>query len=1031
MDVTRAAIEKNRITLVALLVITAGGISAYMSLPRAEDPGFVIRTAVVLTYFPGASPERVEMLVSEKLEKAIQEIPELDFVESQSKTGISIIKVNIQERYKKMRPIWDSLRRKVDRARPDLPDEVIGPFVNDEFGDVFGIILTLTGDGYTYAELKDVATTVRDLLLLIDDVGKADIYGAQEERVFVEYNNARLAELGLSPLQLKQILENRNILIPGGDINTGVERIVLEPSGNFESVEDLRRTVINLPGRTELLYLEDLANIHRGYIDPPRTKMTSSGTPCLGLAISMREGGNIIDLGEKVKPMVARLQSMYPIGLEFDIVAFQPEVVDRKISQFIGNVQQAVGIVLGVMLVMLGLRTGLVVVTLIPVAMIMSLLVMSIFDIGLNQISLGALIIALGMLVDNAIVMVESIMVQMGAGKKAVEAAVVSAAELRIPLLTSSLTTAAAFLPIYLAESTTGEYTNPLFKVVTITLLCSWILALTMTPLLCVLFLKVKAKAENSSYNSRFYKSYRGLLLGLLRHPLPAMGAVVVVLFVALIGFRYVPFIFFPPSDTAMFTAELELPTGTAIERSEAVIREIDQFVQSELVANKERTEGVTNWSTYVGQGGPRFLLSYSPEQPRAEYSYMILNATSRGAIPGLIEELEAFCLEGFPDLQTTIKPLALGPIIKHPVELRISGEDSDVLFAIVDQVKSRLTSIQGTKNIGDDWGPRAKKLVVRVNGPRARRSGVTNQDIAISLQTVLTGFDTTDYREGDEIIPITLRSVAADRQDIGKLESLNVYSQLTGRSVSLKQVADIEVVWQPAKIFRRNRLKTVTVYSETMVGVTAMEIYGGVVPWLEEEQKKWDIGYFYELGGEAETSVKSNKSIMDKLPIGGLIILLLLVGQFNSIRLTFIILLTIPLAVIGVVFGLLVANSYFGFMTLLGIISLAGIVINNAIVLLDRIRIEKEVNGLEPRQAVIEAAQRRLRPILLTAMTTIGGLIPLWLGGGPMWEPMAIAIIFGLLFATVLTLGVVPVLYSILFRIRFQDFHYGNVTVP
>ena len=1026
MDITRSAIEKNRITFVALLVVLAAGAGAYLRMPRAEDPGFIVRTALVTTMFPGASPERVELLVTDKLEKVIQEIPELDNVKSQSKTGMSVITVNIQERYTDMRPIWDDLRRKVERARSDLPDGIIGPTVNDEFGDVFGVILTVTGDGFSYAEIKEVADQVRDLLLRIDEVAKVEIYGAQDERVFVEYNNARLAEIGLSPLQLKNTLENRNIIIPGGSISTGVERIALEPSGNFESIDDLKRTVITLPGRSEVVYLEDLADVRRGYIDPPRSLVSSSGKPGLALAISMREGGNILLLGDEVRSLVDEIRSRFPIGIDLDVVAFQPDVVDKKVRDFMGNIYQAIAIVMGVMLLMLGLRTGLIVASLIPSAMIMSLMVMSFFDIGLDQMSLASLIIALGMLVDNAIVMSESIMVRMGAGEKPVEAAVGSARELMVPLLTSSLTTAAAFLPIYLAESTTGEYTAPLFKVVTITLLCSWILSLTMIPMFCVLFLRVKPQAEEASFQSRFYRVYRGGLLAAVRHPYVSVLVVAALFVLAVKGLALVPNVFFPPSDTPMFTAELELPLGTDIEHTREVVARIDRFVASELRVNETRPEGVTNWSTYVGRGGPRFVLSYNPTQPSPEFSFLLLNATSADIIPEMAAKLETYCRDNFPDLTATVKPLQLGPMIAHPVEIRISGENVPELFALAAGVKTRLASVPGTKNIGDDWGQRTKKLVVDINEPRARRAGVTNQDIALSLQTVLSGFDTTDYREEDEVLPVTLRSVAADRQDMGKIESLNVYSQISGRSVPLKQVADISVTWQPARIFRRNRLKTVTVYSDTAEGVTSQEILSNVEPWLDEQQVQWPLGYFSEVGGEAETSGKANASINEQLPIAGLIIVLLLVGQFNSLRRTTIVLLTIPLALIGVTAGLLIADSYFGFMTLLGIISLAGIVINNAIVLIDRIGIEIRENGLTPERAVIEAAQRRLRPILLTTLTTVGGLIPLWLGGGPMWEPMAIAIIFGLVFGTGLTLGVVPVLYTILFRVDFRGFRYG-----
>ena len=1011
-----------------LLIILLAGISTYYGMPRSEDPGFIIRTAVVQTVFPGASPERVEQLITDKLEKAIQELPEIDFISSNSRSGVSVIYVNIKESYTEMRPIWDNLRRKVERVKSELPEGIIGPIVNDEFGDVFGTIVTITGEGFTYAELKQIADDCRSELLLAHDVAKVDIYGAQEERIFVEYNNSRLAELKISPGQLKSTLENRNIIISGGQIYTKDEQIILEPTGNFESLDDLRHTVVQLPGRSEVVYLGDLANIYRGYVDPPKAVMSYNGTPALALAINCREGGNITNLGVEVKEKVAQFQAAFPIGVDFDFVAFQPYFVEKKVNEFVGSLGQAVAIVLGVMLITLGLRTGLVVATLIPMAMVMSIFVMSFFKIGLDQMSLASLIIALGMLVDNAIVMSESIMVQMQEGKKPFEAAVDSAKELRVPLLTSSLTTAAAFLPIYLAESTTGEYTAPLFKVVTITLLCSWVLSLTMTPLFCVKFLKVKHRNSEESFNTKFYRKYRATLIGFLRRPLISLVGVVLAFFLAIMGFKLVPNLFFPPNDKPIFSAELKMPIGTPLSKTRAVVKQIEDYMQAELLADSVHEEGIINWASFVGAGAPRYELGYSPEPESPHYAYMIVNATSTKAISeDLIPRLEKFCFDNFPDLTPDINLLSMGPPVDAPVEVRISGRDSDKIFQIIDQVKTHLESMPGTKNITDDWGLQTKKLIVKINQDRAHRAGLTNKDIAISLQTVLSGIVTTDYKEDDEIIPITLRSVAAERNDIGKLESHNIFSQVTGQSVPLLQVANIEVAWQPSKILRRDRLRTVKVQSGISEGANAIAISLELGKWMSEISQDWDIGYKYELGGELESSGKANESISVKLPIAFMIITLLLVFQFNSIRKPLIILMTIPLGIIGVVIGLLITGSYFGFMTLLGIISLAGIVINNAIVLLERIKIEIDENGLAPSRAIIEAAQRRLRPILLTTATTVGGLLPLWFGGGPMWKPMAISIIFGLMFATMLTLGVVPLLYSLFFKVKFKGFNYDS----
>jgi multidrug efflux pump subunit AcrB len=623
------------------------------------------------------------------------------------------------------------------------------------------------------------------------------------------------------------------------------------------------------------------------------------------------------------------------------------------------------------------------------------------------------------MLVDNGIVMSENIMVQMEKGKRAFEAAIDSAAELRIPLLTASLTTAAAFLPIYLAESNVGEFTAPLFKVVTITLLCSWIISLTIIPMLCVYFLRVKPKEE--SYDNTFYSVYQRILLYMLRHRIMTLIITILVFFISMSGFNYLPKVFFPPSDRAYFKIVLELPTGTSIEKTESVVTDIENYLQSELLVNDINSTGVTNWVSYIGNAGPRFILSHSPKPASTSYALMIVNVSSAEYIGAFMQRINQYALDHHPDLEIKMRLIENGPSIENPVEVRLSGSDKDTLFMNVDALKMEMSRIGGLKNITDDWGQRIKKLDIRINQPRALRAGVTSQDIAISLQAGLSGLELTEYREGEDIIPVILRSQVSNQRDINKVESLSVYVQATGKSIPLKQVADIKVAWDAAKIYRRNGLKTVTIGAQLQPGITAAEKFTELKPWLELQQAKWGIDTRYELGGENETSTKANQSIIEKLPIAGFIILLLLVGQFNSMRKAFIILVTIPLGLIGVVIGLLAANSFFGFMTFLGIISLAGIVINNAIVLLERIKIELD-NGIQHQQAIISAAQQRARPILLTTATTVLGLIPLYLGGGEMWEPMAIAIMAGLLFSTMLTLGVVPVLYATLFKVKYRQ---------
>ncbi len=1063
MSITEAAITRNRITITFLLIVLAGGILAFRALPRAEDPGFIVRTAMIVTYFPGASPERVEMLITDKLERVVQEIPELERIRSESRTGVSIVYPELDARYTDLQPIWDRMRRKIDRVRPDLPENIIGPIVDDEFGDVFGIVLTLTGDGFSYAELKDVADEMRDELLYLEDSAKVDIYGAQEERVFIEFNNARLAEIGLSPYALLQLIETRNVIIPGGSIVAGAERLVLEPSGNFETLDDLRETVISLPGLDQVVFLGDLATISRGYVDPPESKMHYNGERALGLAVSMREGGNIIQLGQEVEELVSRLLRTYPIGIEIDSVAFEPDEVQRKVRDLNTNLAQSLIIIVVVMLISLGLRTGFLVASTIPMSVLLTYLCMHFLDIGLDQVSIGAIIIALGMLVDNAIVMSESILVQIRSGKRAMNAAIDSARELRIPLLTSSLITSTAFLPIFIAQSETGEYTRPLFEVVTITLLSSWILALTMTPLMCVYLLKIKKKPaaaegrlkrwagwlkprkrqsklskaveppskqsqseDKNPYDTRFYYYYRRFLLTLLRNRFRTAGAAALAFAAALFAFQFVPFLFFPPSDRATFTVDLEFPPGTPIERTREAVESIETFIDQELRAGSAGRRGVTNWASFVGEGGPRYLLNYVPEPPRPEYGFMLINVTDHQHAPGLIQQLREYCVDAFPEALITIRSVELGPPVGNPIQVRVSGPDMDTLYGIVEDVRAKMGETPGVRNISDDWGPRVKKLKVNVNQPRALRASVSSMDVAVSLQTILDGFEITPFREDDETIPIVARSVSADRDDVGKLEALNVYSQVTGQAVPLSQVAGTEVVWEPSRILRRDRMRTITVESDLSPTYRVEDVNRVLRPWLAQQQQQWPTRYSYAIGGEAEASEEANASIIEQLHVAGFLILLLLVIEFNSFRRTLITVLTIPLGVTGVVLGLLITGSYFGFMTLLGIISLAGIVVKNAIVLIERIELEESENQLDPATAIVEASQRRLRPILLTTLTTTGGLMPLWLWAGPMWTPLAVTIIFGLLCATVLMLGVVPALYALMFRVRYDNFEYA-----
>ena len=1029
MSLTSFALERRTVTGTLIVVLIFAGIGAYLDAPRQMDPGFIIRTAMITTYFPGASPERVEQLITDPIEKVVQEIPELDWVNSESRTGVSVIYVNIREEFKTMRPIWDDLRRKVDSVEPDLPDDIQGPFVNDEFGDVFPIMFSMTGDGFSYVELKDIADDLRDELLRIKAVAKVDIMGAQEERLFVEYDNAVLSRIGMTPKFLKDTLQQRNIIQPGGEIDVARETIALEPSGNFASVEELRRTVIRMPQTEDLVYLEDIVDIHRGYVDPPEALVRAQGQPALTLAVSMADGGNLIQLGRELQQFFQFIQEQYPHGVEFYQTYFQPTKVEQKVDDFVESVMQAVAIVLVVMLLTLGLRTGLVVATLVPVTMIITMWAMSIFGIQLDQMSLAALIIALGLLVDNAIVISESIMVRMASGEPGAEAALGATKELRVPLLIASLTTAAAFLPIRLAESAVGEYTGVLFSVVTITLLVSWVLALTMIPLLCVRFLKPKAIEE--PFNSGFYRFYRRAVLGVLRHPSISITVAVVGFVAGIQLFSLVPQMFFPTQATNFFVAEFTFPPGTSIRTTEDMIKDMDGYIQRELIETDDR-DGVTHWASFISTTPPRFTLGYNPNAPRPRFSETMLSTTNAEVVPELMKRLETYVTEHYPDIRPHVRPLGNGPPVAKPVEVRISGKDVDRTFEIAETVKQWLNERGDTRNVGDNWGPRVKKLLIEVSEDRARREGITNEDVATSLQTFLSGYETTRYREDDKTIPVVLRSLAEGRRNIDRLATLSVFSQ-DGSTVPLAQVATAELEWESSEILRRDLYTTITVDSDVVEGVTAFDVIDEMTPWLEEQKRMWGIGYRYEFGGEVEGSGKANASIGAKLPIAGMVIVMLLVWQFNSLRKPTIVLATILFALVGVAIGLVLVDvlglpgGYFGFMTLLGIVSLAGIVINNGIVLIDRIEIEKSENGLDPPLAVVQAAQQRFRPIMLTTATTIASLIPLYAGGEAMWQPLAIAIMFGLAFSTMLTLGFVPLMYSLFYQVSFKNFVYPD----
>ncbi|MEM7278080.1 MAG: efflux RND transporter permease subunit, partial [Pseudomonadota bacterium] len=684
---------------------------------------------------------------------------------------------------------------------------------------------------------------------------------------------------------------------------------------------------------------------------------------------------------------------------------------------------QAIAIVVAVMVLFLGLRTGLVVATLIPTTIITSFYLMEIFSITINQISLAALIIALGLLVDNAIVMVESILVKREQGVGAFDAAIQSGNELKAPLLVSSLTTAAAFMPIGLAESAVGEYTADIFYVVAIALLASWCLAMTVLPMLATIALKISKKPEsNEQHAGRWYQLYSQLLRWCIGHRVVFGVAVIAIFFAAVKGLGFVRSEFIAPSEDPIFTAKLEMPVGTDITASAAEIAKIDAFIRDRFYAPDEGDTVVKNWLVFTGEGGPRFMLSLDPPNVNPANSFLIVNTVSHAVTERVLRELRAYLFESHPDLDSQVARLENGPPVGYPIQIRLSAGSIDGLYETADQVTGLLFDSTGVSAVKNSWGMKSKKLLVEVDQERARRAGVSSEDVAFSLNASLSGIDLTEYREGDDLIPVQLRTEISDRQDISKLDGMSVYGQSSGKSVPLKQVADIVLAFEPGMIARRDRVKTLTLSAQLRNGFTATTVNEEFLPKLDQLSQTWPRGTRYELGGESESSGDANASIAAKLPLAFMVILLLLVMQFDSLRRPLIVLTTIPLGLIGVTFGLLAVDSAFGFFTILGIISLSGIIINNAIVLLDRIAIEHEEPDTSHFDAVIRACQLRLRPIMLTTATTVLGMLPLLWGGSAMFRPMAVTIIFGLIFATLLTLLVVPVLYAALFKVSMPS---------
>jgi multidrug efflux pump subunit AcrB len=1007
MNIAELSIHKKVIVLFITFLTIGGGILAYENMGRLEDPEFTIKVAKVVTFYPGASAEEVQREVTDVLETAIQQLPQLWRITSRSTDGMSIITPEIRQSYTaaQMPQIWDELRRKVGDAQWQLPPGVLESIVNDDFGDVFGVYIAITGEGYSYAALKDYADLLRRELLQVPGVANVALNGAQQEMIYIEISRSRIAQLGI-PLDLVyQTIGVQNTVTDAGRVGVGGSRIAVRPSGEFDSVEAISNLLIpDVTGGGRLIRVRDIATVTRDYQDPPNALMRYNGKPAIGLGVSTVSGGNVVVMGELVRARLAELEPLTPLGMNLDFIFFQGEVVTEAINNFVVSLAQAIGIVIVVLLIFMGLRSGLIIGVVLLVTILATLIVMFAMGITLQRISLGALIIALGMLVDNAIVITDGILVRISRGMDRIKAAREITSQTAMPLLGATFIAVLAFVPIGFSPDNTGEYTRSLFLVMLISLLLSWITALTLTPLLCHLYLKpakVSAGGENG-----FYRAYRSFLVFCIRVRYLTIAATVGLLVLAIIGFGMLREGFFPPSTQPQFMVNYWLPQGADIHATSEDMRKIEDFLLSR--------ESVTAVSSFVGSSAQRFQLTYGPEDPNRSFGQLIVEVDDRHRIPELTMEAYHFVRDNLPNGEPVVNLFELGPGGAFKVRARFSGPDSAVLRDLADQAR-RIMQDSGLAQIATtDWRQQVLVLAPQFSEAQARRTGIDRTQLSRALHRATEGARVGVYREGDDLIPIVSRAPLNERGDVANLADVQIWSPAAEQAIPLRQVVSgFETQLADAIIMRRDRVRTIEAKADPYPGELASELLEAVKPQIEALELP--PGYQLTWGGELENSTRAQGYIASGVPVPLVLMLLVLVMLFNNLRQPLLIMLTVPLAVIGVSVGLLLANEPFGFMALLGFLSLSGMLIKNAIVLIDEINTEGR-EGRAPLEAVLNAGVSRIRPVAMAAGTTVLGMLPLF--SDPFFVGMAVTIIGGLSFATLLTLIVVPVLHATFYRI-------------
>ena len=1011
-QLSELAMNNKAVVLFFTLLVLVAGPFSFSTHPSREDPKISIRTAVVSARYQGMSPERMENLITKKIEEKIREIPEVEHIESTVQNGSTIIRANVYDRYSDMDPIWIQLRNKMDDVKADLPDGTEGPFVNDDYGDVAMASIALTAEGFSISEMREAARRVRDQLYNLGGVRKITLYGVEPERIFVEIDNIRLSQFGISGTDIINAISKQNIILPGGTINTEGQSIFIEPSGNFEDLKDITDLQIQIPGQTgQVAYLKDIAKISRGYADPPKAPVFYNGKPAIVLGVSMIDQYDSFKFADDLKRRVRLIEQSLPIGYKFDYITFQPNEISIAINGVMNNLYQTIVIVLIVVMVFLGWRTGLLVGAMVPLVMLLSILVMRVVGIELERMSLATLIIALGLLVDNGIVVSEEIGRRLTLGEERFSAVINAGRDMSVPLLTSSLTTVFAFMPLMLAESAAGEYTRSISLVIAITLIGSWLVAMVVMPVFSFWFFKPGPTVdEETLYNRPLFKRYRSVLDFILKRRALFLASICALLVSSIFLFSYVPKVFFPASERTQLQVLIDAPVGSNSYKTLASIKPLSAWLM-----DKNQNPEVKDHVAYIADGGPRFYLGLNPIDADPFRAYLIVNVNTAEDVRRLLEKVRIFAARNMPEVRVTPKPMSMGPAEAGLVEYRFSGPSDKELKRLSLELQAAMRAIPATRNIKDNWENPTIKVLVQIDQTRARRVGITSEQIAQALNANFAGTSVTVYREGDQTIPVILREAGTARTNIDRLRTINV-ARVDGRAIPLLQVATFEGITQYAYLQRRD-LERVIKISGVNPGLSAQALDKALGPDLERIQKQLKPGYRFERGGELEDSSKAQGSLFANFPLAFALILLVLIAQFDSFKKPLMILLTVPLIITGVALALFIMpGANFGFMAILGLLALFGIFLNNAIVLIDKIDMERAA-GLGLHDAIIKASINRMKPILITTATTVLGLVPIILSRDVLFYDLALVISGGMIVGTLFTLGVVPVLYSLFFR--------------